>query len=483
MDAKKDELRFDRRRFFTTAGVGITLPMLPSLLWSPNASAATCAPIKRFMFYHFPNGHYMQEHIPTGAGATWGLPSTMPTWAPYKQDITFITGLENQQRRRQTGDHALGAGALLTARMPTPNSQQMSMSVDQIIADAQTGCKGLASLQLGTGNGGPTDSFGTYFTRNISWRAPSMKNADGTMSFPVGAGTPLGKIIDAQTAFNKLFMGTSPTASSGDAQMRMALRKSVLDSVLPYQASLKPKLNPADSAKLDQLFTGIRSLEMQLQNAPAPGSCTPPTLPGPAKNPTDKNGLTGTDYLAQGDFMHSLIAVAFQCDITRVITFMLGDAVTSRNYSFVPAVAAAGQAAGGATSDHQSSHYAGNATLQEVYHQISLYKMIWISTFVAKMKAALDADGHDMLYNSAIVVSSEIGDGNRHNHDNLPTMVLGQLGGLIKPNRLVQYPNAVGTDYSAVKTYGDFYIQLLNLFDVKVTSFGNDGKEALAWNA
>lgn len=479
------EGRFSRRRFITSAGVTVTLPMLPSLLWTRKAGAATCAPIKRFMFYHFPNGHYMQEHVPTGAGSgdSWGLPPTMPTWAPYKGDITFITGLENQQRRRQTGDHALGAGALLTARMPTPNSQQMSMSVDQIIGDAQQGCRGIHSLQLGTGNGGPTDTFGTFFTRNISWRAPSMQNADGTMSFPVGAGTPLGKIIDAQTAFNKLFAGLDPGTSAADAQMRLALRKSVLDSVLPYQSSLKNKLNPADSAKLDQLFTGIRSLEAELQNMPAPGACTPPTVPGPPKNPTDKNGLTGTDYLAQGDFMHSLITIAFQCDITRVVTFMLSDAVTSRNYSFVPAVAAAGANAGGATSDHQSSHYGANAGLMEVYHQISLYKMIWISTFVQKMKAAIDADGHDMLYNSAVVVSSEIGDGNRHNHDNLPTMVLGQLGGLIKPNRLVQYPNATGSDYTNVKTYGDFYIQLLNLYGVKVTSFGNDGKEALAWNA
>ncbi len=475
--------RFSRRRFITSAGVTVTLPMLPSLMWTRKAGAATCAPIKRFMFYHYPNGNYMQDHNPTGAGATWGLPITMPTWAPYQADMTYITGLENQQRRRQTGDHALGAGAILTARMATPNSQQMSKSVDQIIGDALSGCRGINSIQLGTGNGGPTDSFGTYFTRNISWQAPSVTNSDGTMSFPVGAGTPLGKIVDAQTAFNRLFMGVSPTASNADAQMRAALRKSVLDSVMPYQSALQNKLNAADSAKLDQLFTGIRSLEQELQNAPAAGSCTPPTVPGPAVNPSDKNGLTGVDYKNQVDFMHSLIAIAFQCDITRVITFMLSDAVTSRNYSFVPAVAAAGAKAGGATSDHQSSHYGSDAGLMEVYHQISLYKMIWISTFVQKMKSLMDADGHDMLYNSAIVMSSEIGDGNRHNHDNLPTVVLGQLGGLIKPNRLVQYPNAVGTDYSNVKTYGDFYIQLLSLFGVKVTAFGNDGKEALAWNA
>jgi hypothetical protein len=109
--------------------------------------------------------------------------------------------------------------------------------------------------------------------------------------------------------------------------------------------------------------------------------------------------------------------------------------------------------------------------------------MIWINTFFTKMKALLDSDGNDMLHNTAVVMSSEIGDGNRHNHDNLPTMVIGRLGGLITPNRLVAYPNATGSDYTAVKTYGDFYIQLLNLFDVKVTAFGNDGKEALAWNA
>jgi hypothetical protein len=480
-----DERRFSRRRFITSAGVTVTLPMLPSLMWEKKAGAATCTPIKRFMFYHYPNGNYMQEHNPTGAGAgaAWGLPSTMPTWAALKPDITYITGLENQQRRRQTGDHALGAGALLTARMPTPNSQQMSMSVDQIIADAQMGCRGIASLQLGTGNGGPTDSFGTFFTRNISWRAPSMKNADGTMSFPVGAGTPLGKIIDAQTAFNRVFMGTSPSTSNADAAMRLALRKSVLDSVMPYQSMLANKLNPADSAKLDQLFSGIRSLEMELQAAPAGGACTPPALPPAAVNPTDKNGLVGVDYKNQVDFMHSLIAIAFQCDVTRVITFMLSDAVTSRNYNFVPAVVTAGAAAGGSTFDHQSSHYAGNTGLQEVYHQISLYKMIWINTFFTKMKALLDSDGNDMLHNTAVVMSSEIGDGNRHNHDNLPTMVIGRLGGLITPNRLVAYPNATGSDYTAVKTYGDFYIQLLNLFDVKVTAFGNDGKEALAWNA
>ncbi len=479
------EGRYSRRRFLSTAGVTVTLPMWPSLLWSRKGEAATCAPVKRFLAYHFPNGHHMIEHVPTGSGSgdNWQLPPTMPTWTALKPDLTFITGLENQQRRRTTGDHAIGAAALLTARFPVANQTTMSMSVDQIIGDALQGCRGINSFQLGTGNGGPTDSFGTFYTRNISWRAPVVNNADGTNSYPVGAATPLGKIIDAQTAFNRLFTGTSPSTSSADAQMRLALRKSVLDSVLPYQASLKTRLNSEDSAKLDQLFTGIRTLEQEIQSAHVAGSCTPPTVPGAAVNPTDKNGLTGVDFVNQVNFMHSLMAVAFQCDITRVISFMLSDAVTSRNYDFVPAVAALGPAAGGATSDHQSSHHGTNVPLTAVYRQIFLYKMQWISQFITQLKGMIDSDGNDMLHNSLVMITSEIGDGNAHNHDNLPTLLAGRLGGLVTPNRLVQYPNAVGTDYTNVKTYGDFFIQLLNLYGVKVTAFGNDGKEALAWNA
>jgi Protein of unknown function (DUF1552) len=479
-----DSGRFSRRRFLGSAGVTVTLPMLPSLLWSRRSGAATCAPIKRFMAYHFPNGHHMIEHVPvgTGSGANWKLPPTLATMQDLKADLTFIGGLENQQRRRSTGDHALGLASLLTARFPTANQTKMSMSVDQIIGDAQQGCRGLHSFQLGTHNSGPTDTFGTFYTRNISWRAPATKNADGSLSFPVGAATPLGKEIDAQKAFDRLFMGTSPTTSAAEAALRRSLRKSVLDSVVAQQASLKNRLNPADQAKVDQLFTGIRSLEQELQSAPLAGSCVPPgPVPGKPANPTDKNGLTGTDFLQQVDFMHSLMAIAFQCDVTRVITFMLSDAVTSRNYNFVPEVKALGAASGGATSDHQVSHHGSNAALTAVFRQIFYYKMSIIGGFLRKLKGLIDADGNDLLHNSLIMIASEIADGDRHNHDDLPILLAGRLGGLVTPDRHVRYP--VSKDYTTMKTYGDFYITLLKLYGVSTSAFGDDGKEALAWNA
>jgi hypothetical protein len=282
-----DPLRFSRRRFISSAGVTITLPMLPSLLWSRRASAATCAPVKRFVAYHFPNGHHMPEHLPTGtgAGAAWTLPPMLASMADLKPDLTFVSGLENQQRRREIGDHAIGCGALLTARKPTANMQVTNMSVDQAIADGQMGCRGLHSLQLGTHNAGPADSFGTYYTRSISWRAPSVANPDGTMSYPTGTATPLGKEIDPRKAFDRLFAGTDATATNAEATRRRALRQSVLDTVVPHGAWLRARLNAADRVKVDELFTGIRAVESDLQIKPLSSVCVPPAAP-----------MTTTDY-------------------------------------------------------------------------------------------------------------------------------------------------------------------------------------------
>lgn len=441
--------------------------MLPSLLYSRRARAAECK-VQRFIVYHFPNGHHMPEHVPStvGSGDAWSLPPMLQDMKDLKSELTFVSGLENQQRRRETGDHAIGLGAMLTARKPTKNKQFLSTSVDQVIADAQKDCGSrIPSLQFGTHNAGPTDSFGTYYTRGISWRGPSSVLADGTLSFPAGDATPLGKEIDLRAAFDRMFEGSDPQASEAEAKARRALRKSVLDSVLSQSASLRAQLNPDDLHKVDELYTGIRELEKEIDSSGAlSASCAAPAAPVPA-----------SDFAKLLDQWHGLMVLALQCDITRVITFMESDAVTSRNLAFIPEV----KAVGGDSGDHSVSHHSGQAALVTKFKAMVRWKQQQIASFLAKLRAATDGLGKSLLEDSLVMITSELADGNRHNHDDKPILLAGRLGGLVVPDRHVRFPG--GKDYDVVKTYGDFFISLLDLYGVRVNTFGNDGKERITW--
>jgi hypothetical protein len=175
--------------------------------------------------------------------------------------------------------------------------------------------------------------------------------------------------------------------------------------------------------------------------------------------------------------MHEIMAVALQCDLTRVVTFMLGDALSDRNLSFIPDVAEIG----GNASDHSVSHHTGQSELVAKFRSMVLWKMDQIARFLRKLKERQDADGATVLDNSLVWISSEIADGNRHNHDDKPILLAGRLGDLVTPDRHVRFPTS--RDYSQVKTYGDFFITLLDLYGVKTTTFGDDGKEAIQWQS
>ena len=467
---------WSRRRFIKTAGVSVTLPMLPSLMWSKRAgAAATCTPVQRLVTYMFPNGHHLVEHIPatTGVGAAWTLPNMLVPMQANKPDLLFVSGLENQQRRRELGDHSIGCGSLFTARKPTKLQQITNSSVDQIVADQIGSCTTLPSMQLGTHNIAGADQFGTYYTRNISWRGLSVKNADGTMSFPQGAATPLGKTINPLLAFNSMFQGYSPGASTASATTRLALRQSVLDAVVPHGTALRAQLNPADQVKLDELLTGIRQLETELQTQAAhPVSCTPPAMPGTTLG-TDNSQFP--QFLA---YMHTLMTLALQCDITRVISFMMGDAQNQRDLSFISGIAALG----GEATDHTISHNMDAGERLVKYRLAVLWKMTQIASFLTMLKTTMDVNGQPLLANTLVLISSDLSDGNAHNHDDYPMLVAGQLGGLVATDRHVRYTPDPNKIYTNDKTFGDFYITLLSLYGVKVTAFGDDGKDAITWN-
>jgi hypothetical protein len=287
------------------------------------------------------------------------------------------------------------------------------------------------------------------------------------MSYPEGDATPLGKEIDPRLVFDRMFQGTDPQATAEENARRLALRKSVLDAVVPQVQSLSPQLNYDDKAKVDELLTGIRSLEKEI-DARANAQCEPPDVP-------EENLMD--DFQRQLAVMHELMAIAFQCDLTRVVTFMMGDALNNRNLSFISEVANLGGDAG----DHSVSHHSGDPTLVAKFRAMVLWKMERIAEFLRVLRDKTDADGTSLLENSMTWISSELSDGNRHNHDDIPIVVAGSLGGVIQTNRHLRYPT--GVPFEDMNTFGDFFINLLELFGVKTSAFGNDGKEAIAWHA
>lgn len=457
-----------RRRFLGTTAVTITLPHLPSLLHDrKRAWAAACTTPQRFVAYYIPNGMHMSRWVPAqqGSGAEWQPSPLLAPLAEVKPDLLVVSGLDNGQRRREFGDHAIGCGGFLTARKPAKRVQHTSSSVDQVLVDAMGACTSIRSLNLGTHNVGPEDVFGTYYTRSISWRGPRQTLAGGKVAYPAGPATPLYKIIDPQVAFDRLFTGTNTADSAQDARARRALRKSVLDAVLAYQGSLRLRLDAGDRHKLDQLFTGIRELERQLQAAPSSSACKPGARPA---------ALLGTQDRI--DAMGRIIALALQCDITRVVTFMLGDALNDRDLSFIPEVAKLG----GSANDHAISHWpvapeSVREREKDKYIATCVWKIARLAKFLHTLAALKDADGQSLLHNTLVMCGSDVSDGAAHNHDDRPVLVAGRLGGRIRTDRHLRYSR------SLAKPLGDFYIGLLGLYGVRVDAFGDDGKEALPW--
>jgi hypothetical protein len=447
--------------------VTVTLPALPSLVHERSAAAAPCSTPQRFVAYFIPNGMHMSRWVPAqqGSGGEWQLSPLLASLSDLKSELLVVSGLDNGQKRREFGDHAIGCGAFLTARKPAKLVQHTSSSVDQVLADAIGGCTNVRSLNLGTHNVGPEDVFGTYYTRSISWRGPRQALPDGKVAYPAGPATPLYKTIDPQAAFDRLFTGANTADSAQDARARRALRKSVLDAVAAYQDPLRQRLDAGDRHKLDQLFTGIRELERQLQSAPASSACKPGARPAAA---------LGTEERI--DVMGRIIALALQCDITRVVTFMLGDALNDRDLSFIPDVVRLG----GSANDHAISHWpVAPETVRErdknKYIATCQWKIARLGKLLRALDAVKDVDGQSLLHNTLVMCGSDVSDGAAHNHDDKPLLVAGRLGGRIRTDRHLRYSRSLG------KPLGEFYIGLLALYGVRVDAFGNDGKEALSW--
>jgi hypothetical protein len=411
--------RTTRRAFLGGASVVVGLPFLDSLQPRPARGAAADLP-QRLLYYWVPNGINMAGFRPATTGPGYATPPMLQPLEALKGDFTVITGLENMPGKPDgAGDHAAGTSAFITCAHALKSETDISLgtSADQLAA-AQIGkLTRLPSLQLGidggSSAGGCDSGYSCAYARNISWAGPT---------------TPLPKITSPQQIFDQIFTGFDPMASAADLAKRRAYSQSVLDSVTRDATSLSGKLGAIDRGKLDQYMTGVRELERRISDTSAV-SCTPGMRP--AKT---------LDYPTQVQITSDLMVLAMQCDATRIITFMLGNAVSGRTYPFL----------GITRGHHDISHHGGNPTNIDQLQQIGTWEMEQLAYLMSKMKAVTEGDGSNMLYNSTIFLSSDISDGDRHNHDDLPVILGGHGGGVFTPGKHVAYAKTSHTTISSL---------------------------------
>jgi len=420
-----------RRQFLRGSGALLTLPFLESLL--PRSARAVEKAPQRLLFYFVPNGIHMPAWLPTTEGADYDLPPILKPLESLRSELLVVSGLRNLPARPDgAGDHAGGTSAFLTCShaLKSETEIRLGVSVDQVAASKLGQGTRFASLPLGMEGGasvGGCDSgYSCAYSQNISW---------------IGPKTPLAKIVGPQLLFDLLFQDSSQV--TGVAEKRARHRQSVLDFVLRDAQALRGRLGRSDRDKLDEYMHSVRDVEQRLQGMSQ--SCDAP------KPPADDVRLT-----EQLRAMSDLMVLALRCDLTRVLTFMLGNGGSNRPYGFLPGVSGA---------HHELSHHRHQASIQAQLQLIDTFEVEQLGYLLGKLKTTKDHDGSSLLDNALVFFSSEIADGNSHSHTDLPVLLAGRLGGAIRPGRHLRREEPMANLYSSI----------LNAVGAPSGRFGDDG--------
>jgi hypothetical protein len=406
-----------RRTVLKGLGTAIALPWLDAMLprYSFAAAVVPKALPKRMAFFYVPNGVMMPDWTPKEEGADFKLPGTLEPLAAFRDQLNVLTGLTCDKARANgdgPGDHARAMSAFLTgcqARKTSGADIRAGVSVDQIAAQQLGHRTKFPSLELGLEGGrqaGGCDSgYSCAYSSNLSWRSET---------------TPMIKEIDPKLAFERLFAGEPKDEADAARQKRERYRKSVLDFVTEDANDLRRKLGINDQRKVDEYLSGLRELELRLARAGRDPVRSGERGKKPAGVPNE--------YAEHARLMLDVLALAFQGDLTRIATFVLANEGSNRNYKSIDVP----------DGHHDLSHHGGNKEKHEKLRKINRFHMEQFAYFLGKLKAVQEGEG-TVLDQCMLLYGSGNGDGNRHNHDDLPILLVGKGGGTIATGRHVRY--------------------------------------------
>jgi hypothetical protein len=406
----------DRRALLKGTGAALALPMLDAM--TPAFAADKVRPT-RMAFIECPNGimNLQNEFAPKEVGALQ-LTQTLQPLESFKDRMIVVSGLDSQQAAGLNfevgGDHPRACTAWLTGthcKMTSGADLHAGISADQIAAKEFGKYTQLASLEVGLESaevvGACESTYGCAYYNTIAWRNEN---------------TPLPMENRPRAIFERLF-GSSGTT---DPKVLSALRqedRSILDAVSADVKRLRGKLGGADRAKIDQYTDAVRDVERRMQLAEKQSDQDAPTLIGA---PVGVPGVFSEYYKLMADLM----VLAWQTDMTRVITFQMGHEMSGRAYPEL----------GFGDSHHSVTHHHGDQEKIAKTIQINTFHTKMLAYYLDKLRSTPDGDG-SLLDHSMLLYGGALSDANLHLYTNLPLLlVAGGVGGL-KGGRHVKFPN------------------------------------------
>ena len=404
-----------RRTFLRGAGTALALPLLDAMIPAMAATRLSPAqPTMRIAFVYVPNGIIPAGWLPKTEGAGFEFMPSMKPLEPFRDKLLVLSNLSQANARplgEGGGDHARAGAAFLTGVHPkkTEGSDiHAGISADQIAARELGKLTQFGSLEIGTDEpyfvGGCDSGYSCAYTNTLSWRGPT---------------TPNPMEINPRAVFERLF-GDGATTDPAERMKLLQQDRSVLDQLRADLARFQAGLGSRDKAKVEEYLEAIRDIERRIQKAEEQKTVKVPVM--------DRPGGIPDRYEDHVKLMSDLMVVAFQADMTRVVTFMMGREGSNRSFPEI----------GIPEGCHVVTHHQNDPEKIAKARILDQHRAQVFSYLVNRLNETQDGEG-TLLDHTMLLYGGGIRDGNAHDHDDLPLVLLGGGSAGIKGGRHLRY--------------------------------------------
>jgi hypothetical protein len=429
-----------RRTILRGMGATLALPLLDAMIPALTAAAETPANgVRRLGVIYHPNGVIYDKWLPKGVGANFELSPTLAGLQPFKNQLTVVTGLSMDLAEALGdggGDHSRACGGYLSGVHVRKSDAVVEggISMDQIAARAFERDTQLSSLQLQMDDNSLVGScdvgYSCAYSSTISWLTPTL---------------PLMAENNPRVVFERLF-GASDSTDPAVRAARLRQDRSILDSVMDRVKQLQRQLGAADNTRVNDYLTSLRDIERRIQKTEEQSTKDVPDIARPAGIPES--------FDEHARLLYDLQLLAYQADVTRVITFMYGREQSPRPYPQI----------GVPEPHHALTHHQNDPVKMEKCAKIQQYHLKLFTDYLEKLRNTPDGDG-SLLDHMILVYGSGISNSDRHTHGPLPTFVVGGGSGALKGGRHLVYPEHTPLT--------NLQLTLLNLLGVPAERIGD----------